>query len=189
MLIAAALTSAACSGGSTSGTPSPSPSANSTAPQSLAPKITEPITDTSSIEADPCSAVPVTVVESAGGRVKKTAVDDSDLGKDCAWTFDGTGNVSGGLVTANKDGLNGLYIQHARGALTTFKPQPSIQGYPAVVYDNGGEGLGACNLAVGIRDDVTYTVITQLRDGNPALQDPCSMATALASAAITHLKG
>uniref|UniRef100_UPI003898F6B4 DUF3558 domain-containing protein n=1 Tax=Amycolatopsis rhabdoformis TaxID=1448059 RepID=UPI003898F6B4 len=177
----------ACTG-STAGSPSPAPSASSAPSQYLAPKVTQPITDTSTVEADPCSAVAVTVVERAGGTVKTTAVDDSDLGKDCAWTFDGTGNVSGGVVRGNSDGLNGLYIQHARGALTTFQPQPPIQGYPAVVYDNGGEGSGACNLAVGIRDDLTYTVITQLRSGNPALENPCSMATTIANAAISHLK-
>ena len=57
-----------------------------------------------------------------------------------------------------------------------------------MVYGAGDEGPGSCALEVGVRDDLTYTVNTQLREGNPAMADPCQMAERLAAAEITRLK-
>ncbi|WP_233629596.1 hypothetical protein [Amycolatopsis sp. WAC 04197] len=56
-----------------------------------------------------------------------------------------------------------------------------------MIYDNGGEGKGRCVLAVGIRDDLTYTVTPLLTTGNPILSDPCGMAIKVAAAAIKNL--
>jgi hypothetical protein len=111
------------------------------------------------------------------------------LGKNCVWVFaDGSGNVGAGMVTKNNDGLSGIYYQSTHGGLTTFKPVASIEGYPAVVYANGGEGDGVCTLAVGIRNDLVYTIIPRLRPQNPYLADPCGMATKIAQFAIQQLK-
>ncbi|WP_037364392.1 DUF3558 domain-containing protein [Amycolatopsis orientalis] len=192
LITAGTLASIAACGGPSHGTASPT-SPSDTAPatsQNLAPKVDQPINNTSAVETDPCSAVSTATVESAASKVKNSRTNTSNLGNTCVWIFDNSGgNVSAGVVTANKQGINALYIQKSRGGLTTFKPQPPILGYPAVVYDNGGETEGSCNLAVGIRDDVTYTVIAQLRHDSPVYSDACGMATKIASAAITHLKG
>lgn len=192
LITAGALASATACGGSTGGTAAPASSSDSApvSSQNPAPKVDQPINNTSGVENDPCSAVSTAAVESAASKIKETRTERSNLGNTCVWVFDNSGgNVSAGVVTANKQGLNALYIQKSRGGLTTFKPQPAIMGYPAVVYDNGGEAEGSCNLAVGIRDDVTYTVIAQLRHDSPVYSDSCGMATKIASAAITHLKG
>jgi hypothetical protein len=73
--------------------------------------------------------------------------------------------------------------------LTTFKPVAPIEGYPAVIYANGGEGNAVCTPAVGVRNDLVYTVSPQLRTGNPYLSDPCGIAAKMSAFAIQHLKG
>ncbi|MFE5502434.1 hypothetical protein ACFQ73_07725 [Amycolatopsis japonica] len=45
-----------------------------------------------------------------------------------------------------------------------------------------------CTLAVGLRDDLVYTVIPQLYADHPMVDDPCGMAIRVAAAAIKHLK-
>ncbi|MFD5243023.1 DUF3558 family protein [Amycolatopsis sp. NPDC058340] len=93
------------------------------------------------------------------------------------------------MNVSQPDGLSHLYALTAQGSgLTTFKPLPNIAGYPAVEYANGGEGRGACQLAVGLRDDVTYVLVTQLRRGSAYLEDPCGLTVKLAEFAVQHLK-
>jgi hypothetical protein len=176
-------------GGSTSGQPSPAPSSSPGAEPMLAPKVSQPLTNTAPYVTDPCSALPTSEIEKVGGKVKGTSIAESIVGKSCQWTFDGsTGNVSGGFYAGNKRGLNSLYLENQAGRLSTFQPHAPVEGYPAVVYSAGDEGTGSCALAVGVRDDLTYTVNTQLRTGNPALSDPCKMAEQIAAAEITRLK-
>ncbi|WP_409184186.1 DUF3558 domain-containing protein [Amycolatopsis sp. VS8301801F10] len=186
---AAALLLSACNSNPGSPAPASSPSsgtANSSA--SAPPKVADPITNTSAAEKDPCSALPTSEVEKLGGKVRTTAVDTTPVGITCGWIFaDGTGSVNGGLASG-ANGLQGLYQRNAVGGLKKFEVQPAIQGYPAVVYDIGLNGDGACALAVGINDRLAYAVNTQLRPGNPNVADPCALATKLASAAITSLK-
>ncbi|WP_370932956.1 DUF3558 domain-containing protein [Amycolatopsis sp. cg13] len=185
---AAALLLSACNGNQ--GTPSPaSPSSPGTGSSASAPpKIADPITNTSAAEKDPCSAVPTSEVEKIGGKVRTTAVDTTPAGISCGWIFaDGTGSLNGGLASG-ANGLQGLYQRNAVGGLKKFEVQPAIQGYPAVVYDIGLNGEGACALAVGVNDRLAYAVNTQLRPGNPHVSDPCALATKLASAVITSLK-
>lgn len=47
---------------------------------------------------------------------------------------------------------------------------------------------GACQLAVGLRDDVTYVLVAQLRRGNAYLEDPCGLTVKVAEFAVQHLK-
>ncbi|WP_037808964.1 MULTISPECIES: DUF3558 domain-containing protein [unclassified Amycolatopsis] len=191
LIAAAAVLSTAACGGSNAGSATPAPSAASSSNTNGdgAPKVEQPITNTSGFETDPCSVIPTASVESAGGKVDRTKVENSSTDKTCAWVFTSGGNFSGSLVTGNTHGLDGVYMQHRSGVITYFKPQPAIQGYPAVVYDRGQPAPGRCNLAVGIRDDLTYTVVTQLMRESPAYADPCALATKLAGAAISHMKG
>jgi hypothetical protein len=168
---------------------SPTPS-TSQLPKNGAPAVVNPLTNTTSIESDPCSAVTVAQVEDLGGKVKNTTVDGLSLGKNCAWIFnDGAGNIGAGMVTGNKEGLSSLYYQSTHGGLTTFKPVSAISGYPAVIYANGGERTYACTLAVGVRDDLVYTIISQLNTANPYYSNACDLNIKLAELAIQHLKG
>lgn len=176
-----------------SGDPTPMPSPSqlpSQLPKDGAPAVAEPIKNTSSVETDPCSAVKTAQVEEFGGKVEKTVIDDGALGKNCGWIFEeGPSNVNAGLVVGNKEGLSSLYAKKAQGEFATFKSVDPIEGYPAVIYGTTAGREGLCNLAVGLRDDLVYTVVPQLYSGNPMVKDPCGMATKVAAAAIKNLKG
>jgi hypothetical protein len=148
------------------------------------------LTNTTAVESDPCSAIATAQVESIGGKVKSVTTDELSLGRGCAWIFDDlAGNVNAGLVTGNKKGLSSLYSQNTRGGLTSFAPVTEIAGYPAVTYENGGERKGGCTLAVGVRNDLVYTIIALLNDNNISYNDPCGVATKMAQFGIQHLKG
>ncbi|ANN14351.1 hypothetical protein SD37_00885 [Amycolatopsis orientalis] len=168
-------------------TGAPSPTGSSSAG---APAVKDPITNTAAVEADPCSAIPAAELEAITGKIKRSRTEDMTAGKGCTWVLELSPNtINAGLVTGNKEGLGTLYAQHAAGSLTTFKPVDPIDGYPAVVYANGGEGKGNCTLAVGVRDDLVYNVIPRLSNEHPSFADPCGMATKVAAAAIKNLKG
>ncbi|MER7862680.1 hypothetical protein ABTX61_26525 [Amycolatopsis japonica] len=63
-----------------------------------------------------------------------------------------------------------------------------IEGYPAVVYANGGEGKGNRTLAVGVRDDLVYNLTPRLSSEHPSYSDPGGLAVKVAAAAIKNLK-
>ncbi|WP_410601433.1 DUF3558 domain-containing protein [Amycolatopsis sp. lyj-90] len=194
LLTIVALSSVALLGGCESqkdGTPTPTSVPSSTGlPSNGAPAVANPIADTAQFESDPCKAVPTPEIESIGGKVERSEQEDMTMGKACAWIFaKGANTVSAGLVAGNKDGLSSLYAQHATGGLTTFKPVEQVAGYPAVVYANGGEGPGTCTLAVGVRNDLVYTIIPRLGSDHFSYSDPCGLATEVAAAGIKHLKG
>ncbi|KZB85263.1 hypothetical protein AVL48_02175 [Amycolatopsis regifaucium] len=172
-------------------TPAPLPASSSARlPSDGAPAVTDPITNTAAVEKDPCSAIPTAEIEAIGGKVERSRTVDLSEGLNCSWLFvEAPSTLSGGLVVGNKKGLSALYAQKSTGGLTTFKPVDPIEGHPAVIYANGSEGRGTCTLAVGIRDDLVYTVIPHLSAGNPMVEDPCGMAAKVAAAAIKNFKG
>ncbi|MGW4126604.1 DUF3558 domain-containing protein [Amycolatopsis japonica] len=192
-LTIAALSSMALLGGCSdqkTDTPPTSAPTSTGLPSNGAPAVADPITNTAQFESDPCTVIPSAEIESVGGKVERSEQEELTMGKACAWIFaKGANTVSAGLVAGNKDGLSSLYAQNATGGLTTFKPVEQVAGYPAVVYANGGEGPGTCTLAVGVRNDLVYTVIPRLGSDHPLYSDPCGMATKVAAAAIKHLKG
>lgn len=194
LLATAALLTSACSD-SDKGTPPPQPvsstaGAEASLPKAGAPNVAQPL-DTASAEADPCSLVTNDQIQSlAGGAVERARVDDLSTGKVCAWVLaNRLGVISAGMNTGERDGLSHLYALNAQGSgLTTFKPSKPVDGYPTVVFANGGERSYVCNLAVGVRNDLMYTIIATPDTGSPHRDDPCGMATKLAGFAIQHLK-
>jgi len=186
-----AITAAMLSGCGAKGqnTPPPPPKPSSRLPSNNAPVVPNPINETTRAEKDPCSAVPTAAIEEIGGKVERFRTVELSEGLNCSWLFlEAPSTISAGLVVGNKDGLSALYAQNSAGGLTTFRPVEPVSGHPAVIYANGSEGRGTCTLAVGIRDDLVYTVIPHLSSGNPMVSDPCGMATKVAAAAIKHLK-
>ncbi|WP_326567240.1 DUF3558 family protein [Amycolatopsis rhabdoformis] len=191
-LAAAALTG--CSGGTTTGTPTTPSSAPSSAggglPTDGAPTVQNPIQNTSAAETNPCSSASNSEVASLNVTVSNTRTEDMSPGQSCVWVLnDSAGVISGGLNVGNKLGLSSLYRQHSQGQLAVFTPLQPVDGYPAVAYNRITASQGTCQLAVGVRDDLTYTVIAQLRSGNPYLNNPCDLSSKLAGIAISHLKG
>ncbi|RSN47095.1 DUF3558 domain-containing protein [Amycolatopsis sp. WAC 04197] len=196
LVIAAAITCttlllvSGCDGTTTSASPAPAPASSVGLPRAGAPAVQSPL-KTDLLITDPCGAATEGEVEAVGGgTLKSAAAEDIANGRGCAWIFaNSAGNISGALNVSQPDDLSHLYALKAQGSgLTTFKPLPNIAGYPAVQYANGGEGRGACQLAVGLRDDVTYVLVTQLRRGSAYLEDPCGLTVKFAEFAVQHLK-
>ncbi|MGW4126602.1 DUF3558 domain-containing protein [Amycolatopsis japonica] len=178
-----------CSGKKPDAPPATGAPSSTGLPSGGAPAVTDPIANTSAVESDPCGAIPTAEIETIAGKVKRTRAEDMTVGKACTWVFEvSPTTINAGLATGNKDGLGALYAQHAAGSLTTFKPVDPVDGYPAVIYANGGEGKGNCTLAVGVRDDLVYTVIPRLSSEHPSYSDPCGLAVKVAAAAIKNLK-
>ncbi|GAB3703277.1 hypothetical protein GCM10027598_02240 [Amycolatopsis oliviviridis] len=190
ILAAACVLTAGCTG-ETGGKTEPSiPNSDTTAlPRSGAPKVKSPL-KSEMLANEPCSAATDTEIEGLAGKVKSSKVEQIAGGPTCSWILaDLAGSINGGLNVSQPEGLSHLYSLKQQGSgVTTFKPLPDIAGYPAVVFANGGEGAGNCNLAVGIRDDMMYTVVTALFDDSPAYNDPCGTSVKLAELAIQRLK-
>ncbi|MFC3453159.1 DUF3558 domain-containing protein [Amycolatopsis speibonae] len=194
VLATAALLVSACDdsdkGNSTTPAPSSSVEQSTSLPRAGAPNIDNPL-DTAAAEADPCGVVKSDQIQTfGGGTVGRSRVDDLSSGKVFTWVFaDGLGTISAGMNTGERDGLSHLYALNAQGSgLTTFKPSEAIDGYPSVVFANGGERGYVCNLAVGVRNDLMYTIVATPGTGNPNRSDPCGMATKLGTLAIQQLK-
>jgi uncharacterized protein DUF3558 len=193
-LVCLATTALASCSGTNAGTASTPSSATqpptAALPSDGAPGVSNPIQDTSAVESDPCSAVANDKIATLNVKVASTRTEDMSPGQSCAWVLAGSiGGITGGLNVGNTLGLSSLYRQHNQGQLATFRPLEPVDGYPAVAYNVGKEGNGGCQLVVGVRNDLTYTVIAQLRDGNPYLNNPCELSSKLAGLAIAHLKG
>ncbi|MFI9449009.1 DUF3558 domain-containing protein [Amycolatopsis sp. NPDC052450] len=190
VLAVATVLAAGCNG-ETGGKAEPStPTPDATAlPRAGAPKVATPL-KTEKLTNEPCSAATDAEIEGIAGKLKSSKVEQIAGGPTCSWVLaDLAGSINGGLNVSQPDGLSHLYALKQQGnGVTTFKPLPDIAGYPAVVYANGGEGAGNCNLAVGVRDDMMYTVVTALFDDSPGYSDPCGSSVKLAELAIQRLK-
>lgn len=160
-------------------------------PDSGAPGVDDPL-KTDSIDNTPCNAATAKQLESFGGKLKNSSTDPVlSKSKACGWVFeDGWGTITAGTILENSRGLSSLYSKQAKGQLTSFQPLPPIEGYPAVLYADGGRiGDGQCSLAVGLRNDRSYVVGTDLGLQNSHYANPCELATKLAEFAIQYLKG
>jgi hypothetical protein len=193
-LVASVTLGAAAGCASTSsvqGTPTPSAPVptSKTLPYAGAPAVTKPL-DTKSIDADPCPIATGAQIAAIGGfALKNTSPDDGGRSKSCIWNLvDGYGQLSGGTLLDDDQGLSLAYEQHAGGQLTQFRVVAPIDGYPAVVATNAPAD-GYCPLRVGLRDDMTYLAIADLSPWHPLYKDPCSVATKIADLAIKHLRG
>jgi hypothetical protein len=158
-------------------------------PYAGAPAVTKPL-DTKSIDADPCSVATEAQITAIGGfALKNTSLDDGGGSKSCIWNLvDGYGQLSGGTLLDDDEGLSLAYEQHSSGQLSQFTVVAPIDGYPAVVATNAPAD-GYCPLRVGLRDNVTYLAIADLSSRHPNYKDPCTVATKIADLVIKHLQG
>lgn len=190
----------ACSPDSTGGEPGPANSQPATTtpvsslPHSGAPKVTTPMADVSAFESDPCSVATAEQFKSIGLKIRKSEADtESATGPSCNWFFDpaGTGTIDGSFMSANSEGLSNLYAKDKAGEWGLFQDAGKIDGHPAVFASREDErGDGACNLEVGLRDDLTFFVGVGARlDEGPLHKDPCGAAKKVAGLVIKTLKG
>lgn len=192
LVISAAALIAGCNG-ENPGKPAAGQPASSAAesglPRAGAPKVATPL-KTTALETNACAAASESEINSTGVTLKTTEPQEIAGGKGCLWIFTNTsGTVTGNLNASQPDGLSHLYALKAQGSgVTTFQPVADIAGYPAVVYANGGEGPGVCNLAIGVRDDMMYVLTTQLFNGSPKYNDACGLLTKIGEFAVQRLK-
>lgn len=156
-------------------------------------KVAQPL-DTKAFETDPCRLIPKATLASLGytepGKVGKQPKGSSP---DCAWFSErNLTSLSVRIQTFNRDGgiggLTGLYTGHESGQLPFLEKAPDVGEYQAVNADlQDRRGVGACNLHVGIADDLDFSIATQ---GYEAGAQVCGAAAQKAAAAvIATLKG
>jgi hypothetical protein len=194
VLFAASILSLAGCSSQTGGEPSPvtqSP-ASSTSSNPAAPKVANPL-DVSAFLADPCKLVPQVTLSGLGFSNPGTVHDknQSPAGPDCGWIDPNAArNMTVILQTNNRDsgigGLAGIYTGRDTGQLLLVEPAPDVDGYPAVFSDRQDRRpRGACNLVVGIEDDLVFSVGNQ---GYEGAQDSCDAARQVAGAVVKTLK-
>ncbi|MDT7724679.1 MAG: hypothetical protein QOI21_1255 [Actinomycetota bacterium] len=150
-----------------------------------APKVSDPL-NPAPILADACAALSPAQLSSFGlettGRSRTI-----ESGPTCAWDYaDGSTNtINISPIEANKNGLSDLYDQKAEKA---YFEETTIAGYPAVYTDiTDDRNRGRCSLQVGVTDQLTVYIFTQLDDG-PDTSSPCPVADKIGAAMVQTLK-
>ncbi|WP_081655371.1 DUF3558 domain-containing protein [Amycolatopsis orientalis] len=193
-LLASAIFLAGCSGESGSASP-----ATSAAPPSStglpfgAPSVPAPL-DPTALEKNPCAAMTADQVASLGAPLKGTVPQPDDpTGPSCGWRFatdEAPSSVSGTVFTKDPShgGISGLYGQKQAGGVTQFEAF-SANGYPGVVYNaSSNPPPGSCALAVGLRDDLAYTISVSLDALKQPFADGCELGKKVAGYVIQYLQ-
>ncbi|WP_406640629.1 DUF3558 domain-containing protein [Amycolatopsis sp. WGS_07] len=176
----------ACS--STPGTPVPATPGPSSAPTSTSrsvPKVSNPL-DATKYEQNPCSllsqAQATEVIKAVRNRQGQGLVAPI-----CSW-YDADNNRVGLGLLPGQGGLAGAYT-NSDSESGYFEVAPDVNGYPAVFAGTTDDRKrGGCQVAVGIKDDETFTASVALRTTSPLYNDPCSLAVKTAAAAVTTIK-
>ncbi|MEV8610712.1 DUF3558 domain-containing protein [Amycolatopsis sp. NPDC051373] len=190
----AALVAGGCSA-PTAGVAQPAPnSASGTAPDSRAPKVTDPL-DPAAYLGKPCALVPESVLAPLRYPAQGEATVSgpfAEAGPGCGWQIGAEGlSVQIIIGTGNRDqgmgGLAGIYRAKDAGQLGFVDPAPSVAGHPAVFSDlSDRRARGNCNLWVGLSDDLAFATAAQGYQGE---QDSCQVAETVAGAVVGTLKG
>lgn len=104
--------------------------------------------------------------------------------------MDELSSASGLFFTGIEDGLSHFYAKNEAGELGAFEPLAQIEGQPAVVaMTDDLRERGECNVHVGLRDELLYTVQMNADSDSPWYDDPCKAAQELATLAVRTMKG
>lgn len=163
-------------------------------PHSGAPKVETPIADTSQWENDPCSAISADQLTSLGLTVPSPERHDiPNIGPGCMWEFDSESAslFSAGFATQGSGkGMSSLYAHKAAGTAAYFEELQPIEGHPAALEGpKDDRAIGVCDLGVGLRDDLLYTVVVTADPSTPQGKDPCDFAAKVAALAVQTMKG
>jgi hypothetical protein len=152
-----------------------------------APRVRNPL-DPAPLISDPCGVLTSSQLNDLGLREGEVRPSNSSLVEDgCVYQLaSGEYNeVTVSAFTANKNGLSDTYA--ARDRFSYFEPV-EIAGYPAVFgAEADRRSDGRCTLLVGLNDQVSAIVITQIDDG-PQHSDPCPVAETTGTALIEAMK-
>ncbi|MDV6012563.1 DUF3558 domain-containing protein [Haloechinothrix sp. LS1_15] len=164
-------------------------------PHSGAPAVDEPI-DTTRFEDDPCLALDDELLAEAGyeyeeAEARITEHDDSV----CDWDMGlGYGHFRVAYTLNNKEGLSGIYEDHALNEWALFNEVDETDGYPTLIADPAdARDRGSCNAIVGVRDDLAMWVTVTAGPGSNAPfrgeGEACEAAYELAELAVETMKG
>jgi hypothetical protein len=170
------------------GTPLPDPNSTADAPSSDepsasaggdpsngAPKVENPL-DVSQFEQNPCDAL--TPEQAQELKVPATGeLEDNGFGKTCYWRNSETGGMVGlHFFSEIKGGLSSVYLDAESKDFAYFEPIEDIEGYPAAAYDTKVEDpTTSCSVAVGVTDDLSFTVQVGLSNANVGQKEPCEV--------------
>lgn len=169
-------------------TPSSAPSEDNDAlPSDGAPKVTNPI-DASHFEQNPCDML--TTAQAQDLDLGPGKRQDTNFGKGCSWrNAENGGSVSIDFATDDKRGLSSAYRSHANGDFTYFEPIDDIEGHPAVAYDiNATKPTAACFVAVGLTDELTFSIRVALSAQNVDNKNPCELSAMVAGIMIKNIQ-
>ncbi|MDI5975323.1 DUF3558 domain-containing protein [Amycolatopsis magusensis] len=199
LLVVAAASLAACSG-ETGGKPRPvetaAPQGSPTGQPPDGPSIPDPL-DASPFLGNPCDLTPQAKLSGLGYTEPGEPKTEDDVAKvlagpSCHWrgTEPGVG-MTVQVQTGNRDagigGVAGLEKAKQSRQLGFLEQTEGIGGYPAFFAGQSDRrATGTCALAVGIADDLTFTV-TSL--GYQGAQDSCDNSAGVAAIVIDTLKG
>lgn len=199
LLVLASFAVASCSS-TTEGVPdavqSPEDSSSSVSTTDPRYLVEEPL-DVSQFLSRPCDLIPRGPLESLGidpesGRAKLPEDDvvAAEVGPYCSWP-EGDTNLSAGIQSGNTErgtgGLAGLRLSYEQGRYKLWE-ETSNSGYPAVylgVADRRAEG--SCQLAVGVSEDMTFTVSADVYSEDP--ESACRVVDEVAADVIQNLRG
>lgn len=198
LVISAGLAAACTSttGGTASPAPSGSASAGAPSTDPDVPKVAQPL-DASKYVTNPCGLVPQDLMASLQytkpGEYHPQGNSPTNMaGPSCAWNRGEGVGADIILGTGNRDrgggGLAGTYDAYRHRERVLFLERaPDVEGYPAIYYGpNDERSMGTCIMAVGIADDLSFSVQAQ---GYEAQNDSCAAASQIAAAVIKTLKG
>jgi hypothetical protein len=167
------------------------PSINTTQPgaptaHSKAPPVKQPI-DASKYVTNPCSSLTYAQVTGIGGS-EAGKPGDNGSGPGCTWrvgsNFDTSIRIA--YLTATQTGLSNIYALNDTGEWKGGYFEPTeISGYPAAFVSGIDiRAKGDCTFAVGITDELMFTVIVQSRAGN----DSCTAAKNVSSEVLKTIQ-
>jgi hypothetical protein len=164
--------------------PSPAPLSSNGGSSGSAPKVDTPL-NPASLLADACAALSPSQLSTLGLNTGKPR--QIETGPTCSWRYaDGTSNtVNISPIEPNKNGLSDLYDEKDEKA---YWEPTNIAGYPAVYADiTDDRDRGRCSLYVGVTDQLSVFILTQLDDG-ANVSNPCPVADKIGAAMVKTLK-
>lgn len=173
--------------GSTSMAAQPTSDSAGQTTNSQIPKVTRPI-DTASFEEEPCSVLTDAQLQelsiSTNPQPSATAA-----GPTCAWgdSSDDGIHISGTFITKKSSSVAGLYESNELGRYAYFVPV-TIHGYPAAFSQLADSRQnGGCAIAIGVKNDLLYSMGIRLGLDNPNYAKPCSELEKVAEMAINTM--
>ncbi|WP_040922204.1 DUF3558 domain-containing protein [Saccharomonospora xinjiangensis] len=123
-------------------------------------------------------------------RLPKDDEVAAGVGPSCSWKIEGEGSIGIGIASENArrgaGGLRALELLREQGRFKLWE-ESSVSAYPAVYFGvRDARTEGDCDLAVGIADDMTFSVAAiGFSSGD---QQACDVADEIAADVIANLR-